>query len=415
MFINNLFAFNLFAYKFFACKKALVILLVTTVNLALAGCSSTTVRTTEVVPIMQQSEEIAEELLLDVGIVIFDPGHKEALENTDEDVIVFTEVRNAEARYFPNLVSNTLQGTASWGAVRVVPTADTAVDVLVQGKILHSDGETLILNMSVSDATGRQWFSKEYNVVASRYAYDPKRRTKNDAFQNIYNQLANDMMAYKQSLTRQQVLNTRIVAELKFAKDFAPQTFENHLGKNDSGQLVVQRLPADNDPMMNRIRQIRERDYLFIDTMQEYYGTFAKEMEKPYWRWRQESYDEVMALRNLQRSANQRLAVGTAALIAGIFAASNSSSAVARTTGSVAMAGGGYVIKSGLDKDSESKIHIEALQELGDSLEASIEPQVIELEDRTVTLSGTVDNQYQQWKEILQQIYQIDTGTQSNQ
>jgi anthranilate phosphoribosyltransferase len=144
--------------------------------------------------------------------------------------------------------------------------------------------------------------------------------------------------------------------------------------------------------------------------MQEYYGTFAKEMAQPYWRWRQESYSEVMALRSLQRSARNRIAVGAAALVAGILGASNSTSAVTRTAGSVAMAAGGYVIKSGIDKDSESKIHIEALQELGDSLEASIEPQVIELEDRTVTLSGTVDNQYQQWREILQKIYKVDTG-----
>jgi hypothetical protein len=79
------------------------------------------------------------------------------------------------------------------------------------------------------------------------------------------------------------------------------------------------------------------------------------------------------------------------------------------------MTAGGYMIKTGSDKSSESKIHIEALQELGDSLEASIDSQVIELEDRTVTLSGTVDSQFKQWRKILQDIYQIDTGQQINQ
>ncbi|MEJ2419824.1 MAG: hypothetical protein P8Y45_23450 [Exilibacterium sp.] len=55
-------------------------------------------------------------------------------------------------------------------------------------------------------------------------------------------------------------------------------------------------------------------------------------------------------------------------------------------------------------------MHVEALQELGDSLEASIEPQVIELEDRTITLSGSVENQYDQWRDILRDIYKLDTG-----
>ena len=178
---------------------------------------------------------------------------------------------------------------------------------------------------------------------------------------------------------------------------------------------MIKQLPAKNDPMINRIRQIRERDYLFIDTMQEYYSTFAREMERPYWQWRQESYNEVMSLRSLQDSSDRRLAVGAATLIAGILSAAKSDNAIVRTSGTATMAAGGYVIKSAIDQQEESKIHIEALQELGDSLEASIEPQVIELEDRTVTLSGTVENQYQQWKAILQEIYRIDTGGQLNQ
>lgn len=117
-----------------------------------------------------------------------------------------------------------------------------------------------------------------------------------------------------------------------------------------------------------------------------------------------------MALRSLQDSSDRRLAVGAATLVAGILSAAKSSNRIVRTSGTATMAAGGYIIKSAIDQEDESKIHLEALQELGDSLEASIEPQIIELEDRTITLSGTVDNQYQQWKEILQEIYRIDTG-----
>lgn len=378
--------------------------------LLLSGCSSTTVKTTDIVPIVQQNEEIAEEFLLDVGVAIFDPGHEEALETVDEDTIVFNEVRNAEARYFPNLMADTLQTSAAWGAVRVVPDNTAAVDVILQGKIIQSDGETMRINMNVSDATGRLWFNKEYFAVASKYSYDEKRKMEFDAFQSIYNEISNDMLAYKKNLKNKQITDMRTIAELKFAQQFAPEAYDRHLSKNDQGQIVVTQLPAENDPMINRIRQIRERDYLFIDTMQEYYNTFAREMERPYWRWRQESYSEVMALRSLQDSSDRRLAVGAATLVAGILSAAKSSNRIVRTSGTATMAAGGYIIKSAIDQEDESKIHLEALQELGDSLEASIEPQIIELEDRTITLSGTVDNQYQQWKEILQEIYRIDTG-----
>jgi len=48
---------------------------------------------------------------------------------------------------------------------------------------------------------------------------------------------------------------------------------------------------------------------------------------------------------------------------------------------------------------------------MGSSLEAEIVPQVIELEDRTVTLTGTVEAQYEQWRELLHQIYEQERGT----
>ena len=67
--------------------------------------------------------------------------------------------------------------------------------------------------------------------------------------------------------------------------------------------------------------------------------------------------------------------------------------------------GGGVLLKKGLEKRAESKIHSLALEELGQSLDAEITPRVIELEDRTVQLSGNVEDQYDQWRELLADIY----------
>ena len=42
------------------------------------------------------------------------------------------------------------------------------VDVYIRGKILHSDGELLRLQITVQDAPGYQWFTREYEEMASR-------------------------------------------------------------------------------------------------------------------------------------------------------------------------------------------------------------------------------------------------------
>jgi hypothetical protein len=162
--------------------------------------------------------------------------------------------------------------------------------------------------------------------------------------------------------------------------------------------------------MIVRIRQVRERMHLFIDTLQEYYAGYVKEMKEPYSQWRQESYSEVMAMRSMKtKSSNQKL-IGAVGIVAGILGAGQSNGSV-RAASIMGMSAGAYVLKAGYDREAEAQIHIDALQELGDSLEASIESHVIELEDRTITLTGTVENQYQQWRNIIKDIYQLDLSS----
>ena len=72
---------------------------------------------------------------------------------------------------------------------------------------------------------------------------------------------------------------------------------------------------------------------------------------------------------------------------------------------------GAHIMNQALNQRAEAEIHAEALEELGASLETAIAPQVIELEDRTVTLTGNVQDQYNQWRELLRQIYETEVGS----
>ncbi|NQZ23749.1 MAG: hypothetical protein HRT53_17080 [Colwellia sp.] len=373
------------------------------------SCSTVDVKTTEVVAVNQIIEDMPENELLDVGITIFENG-LENIDQLDEDELVFPEIRVAEASFFPYLLMEAIQSSSAWGAVRVIPLGHDSVDVIITGKIVKSDGELMVLKIDVTDVSGMRWFDKEYTQRASKYSYNKNAQRHHDPFQNIYNRIANDLNAYRQQLTSAEKIALRQVSEVKFAKSFAPQQFSQHLSKTSSGYLTVNRLPAENDPMIVRIRQVRERVHLFIDTLQEYYGGYVKEMKEPYSQWRQESYSEVMAMRSMKTKASNQKLIGAVAIVAGILGAGNSGGSV-RAASAIGMTAGVYLLKAGYDREAEAQIHIDALQELGDSLEASIESNVIELEDRTITLTGTVENQYQQWRNILKDIYQLDVSS----
>lgn len=375
---------------------------------ALGACSTQTVKSTTVTPLVSSNTAILETELLDVGIGIFDPGLEEIQANREE--LTFADVRLAETQYVSFLLAQTLQSNGDWGVVRVIPHDLSATDLAVRGMILQSDGETMRLHITVTDATGFTWIDKEYEEVVSQYSYDPRLSRAQDSFQGLYNRIANDILAYRQqNLNSEELVNIRTVARIQFAKSFAPQVFDQYLTTNGRGIITVARLPAANDPLLERIDTIRERDYLYVDALQDHYGNFYRQMSGPYTEFRRMSYEEVMKYDKIRAAARRNMVLGAAAILGGLVATQSSNSAV-QYSAYGGLFGGGYLIKDAFNKRDEAQMQVEALAELGNSLEAEITPQTIELEERVVTLSGTVESQYEQWREILADIYASETG-----
>lgn len=373
------------------------------------ACATHTVKTTTYTPVVQDSQNVPEELLLDVGVSIFDPGLDELTDEQEE--ITNGQVRVAESRYAPYLLAETLQRSANWGIVRVMPNNASPMDVQVNGTILESNGEAMMIRVQVVDSVGREWYTKEYEEVISQFSYDPQQRQKNDPFQVIYNKIANDLLAYrKENLENDDIRKIRTVSEMLFAQRFSEEAFGEYLTKDRNGYYQLTALPADNDPLLNRIQDIRERDFMFIDTVQDYYATYVRQMRLPYDSWREQSYHETIALRELRDSARRRFIAGTAAVIGGLAAATQGGNYGTQASGAVGVGAGAYLIKSGFDRQAEARMHMEAMSELSESLENAVAPQVINLDDRTITLSGSVEEQYNQWREILADLYATDLG-----
>ncbi|MDE0510819.1 MAG: hypothetical protein OXI88_03415 [Gammaproteobacteria bacterium] len=374
---------------------------------SLVACNTTTVKTTSYEPVVLESEVTLEELLLDVGVGIFNPG-TDALSVEEEGV--FPKIREAEARFMPYKLMETLQHTGNWGVVRVIPDRLSEMDLWVDGEILKSDGENLWLQVTVEDASGKRWFSKKYTGLAGKYSYDDTTSNQREPFQKVYNQIANDMLVYRNQFSASEIRNIRTIAELKFARDFSPEVFHDYLALDEKGRYVVKRLPAAGDPSLQQVRQIRERDYIFVDTLQQYYASFVNQMEEPYTEWREGFYLESQNLKEVRAESNAKIIGGALAVLAGILA-QGVDSRTANTAGHVGILAGLPAVWSGLQQRKGMKIHIEALEEISASLNSEIEPHSIELEDRTVTLSGTVNEQYGQWRRILKEIHATETGS----
>ena len=126
--------------------------------LAIAGCNSQPVRTGSGNRAPAATFVVPPDLLLDVQIAIFDAG----IDLLDPKTTTTTPgVRRAEAHYIPPRLAEQLAHTGHWGSITVVPETGRASDVEVQGKIIESDGETLEVEVSVADARGKHWFTRQ--------------------------------------------------------------------------------------------------------------------------------------------------------------------------------------------------------------------------------------------------------------
>jgi len=387
-----------------------------TLAMLMAGCVVHDTRPLPKINATQASSEIPAEELLDVAVHVFDPGVPSEIAKNEQALNkkrIYPDIRAAESRYVATMLRGTLENSGQWGAVRVCPENVQFVDVSVSGKIIESTGAKLALTVTVKDSSGRVWLNnKQYASAADTGSYktDAALRAR-DPFQNVYSEVANDMLTAREALTAQNRRDIRRVTQLEFAKDLAPQAMDGYLSKDRKGLVSVTRLPATDDPISARIDRIRERDSGVVDTVNGYYANFADEMSVSYGQWRRASFEEIEKEQRTLNQARTRTYLGAAAVVASDFVPQQCGlydyncrrlSTGVRTAAAI---GGAASILSGLKKYSDSRTHAQALKELSESFQNEVAPQVVDVEGRALKLTGTAEEQYREWRELLHQMY----------
>jgi len=377
----------------------------------LGGCATVPGKQVDdqIAPLMA-SQEFDDHELLNVSIKVFDPG--ELPEEVDERHGLTPEIREAEARFIPVHLKYSMQRTGYWGTVRIVPDDDNGAEVLVRGKIEFSDGESLVLTVEALDSRNVLWFRKTYAETALLNEHLATEPEKEDTFQDLFNNIANDLAEYRNRLNPDEIVEIQRVAELRYGQEMAPDVYGQYLSYDGNNRLHIDHLPAADDPMMERIRNVRSRDDMLIDAINGYYEAYYLDLWEPYVNWRKFRSEEVATMRQIERDALRRKVIGVAAIVGAIAigTSSDNNSAASETLQQVMVAGGAYSIYTGMQKSQEVVINKEVIEELGVSFSSEAEPLVVEVEGETFRLTGSAEEQYAKWREILKQIYARETG-----
>ena len=343
---------------------------------------------------------------LDVIVPVFDPGLPEDPDDYEKEG-VWPELRRAEANRFAVALKKALQATGTLGDVRVSPDARAAGDLYVIGAIEKSDGQDVRVAVEVVDVGGKRWMRKRYRHRVKEYFWRNLRNKGKDPYQPVFDEAAGDVAKLVRKRSSGELATLRRIGEIRFARTFSEEAFAEYLEVR-GGRVTLAALPDRDDPMLARIRAIRVRDGLFMDRMQTHYEGFAQRTDTSYAAWQEHSLTEVKARNEAQSKALVQGILGAALAVGGAVAAvkgGQSSDAGAEVAGIAAAVAGGVLISKSFQSNAEGKVHAEALSELGESLDVEVAPQVVELEDTTVELTGDAREQFRQWRSFLKRIY----------
>lgn len=390
-----------------------IVITVLILTLIGSGCAVQELVVAEETELVMAESSVDEAMLLDIGIVEFDAGVPEG--NRPEKSGIYGDIRLAEAKYIPFHLKTTLQGAGHWGAVRVIPSTRAFTDVVVSGTIERSDGEYIELRVTVSDATGRHWFTREYEAQTGLTSYSKRRDRRRDPYQKVFNDFANDLHSYATTLPPKQLQQLRQVSELQFFQDMSPAAYNGYLASDQKGIFSVARLPAENDPSVARMRQIRERDRLVVDTLNEHYANFYYGIAIPYRNWRKTARAETIKFRQEKRSAQMQALVGVVVLAGStqIDTRSSASRNTRRVKSALQYQGitrGANTIWAAFKRNREAGLHLDAIAELSESFGNEAAPMVVNVDGQERRLTGTAEVQYESWRQLLREIHEAETG-----
>ena len=126
---------------------------------------------------------------------------------------------------------------------------------------------------------------------------------------------------------------------------------------------------------------MRQRHHLFIDTVDQYYESLYEEMQAAYVIWRKYSYDQIEE----EMAASESYDFNS-------YGRSRSY----------------LTLTQRYDRYRWSKIFEMEYQDLSLGFSNEIAPAILELNEQVHGLSGTMEEQYIQWRRILQQLFELE-------
>ena len=309
---------------------------------------------------------------LDVGISV------DTKVRNRSDTDMEAAFRDTEALLIGQRLRSELERNDDWGVIRLFPEPSVIPQLTVELSILASDGRELVVEAIVRAVTGETMLSSVYRDISVN---DDFTKAKTDPFADLYVTVVNDIADSLSSAPNQEAY-LRTLSSLRYASELVPEAFPDYLGQ-EAGLYSVRREPSREDPMLIRLHRLQDYELLFVDTIDEQLANVSREVRDAYYLWMKSSKEQLDWL-DLRRergvSAETLRNESTFTRLQAVYAAHRS-----------------------------LKIHEQELFELVLELENETRATAVYANEQVFKLSGTLDQQYQEWRATLRRINDLES------
>ena len=321
---------------------------------------------------------------LNISIALFDPGIP-ADKSTHRRLQVYPPIREIEALFLPFVLRETLFNTGQWGVVRVVPDHDIAAEILISGRIIWSDGEKLNLHVRAVDSSGFAWIDKEYVGIDRSSSGRNAAKPGMSGYQDLYDEVADDLLAARNLHDAKALDNLVEISLLRYAGHLVPSVFGDYLKATPDGLIKLNRLPAENDPIVERIERIRNVEYVITDAVDKKFRGLHAEIASTYDLWRKYRRQYVQYQRD-----------------EAMYAATSKSSAPKDSF---------EAIKKSYDNYKWARLATEEQDNWAKGFENEVSPLVDTVQTRVGELEGWIDQHYEEWDRMLTELFLLENSS----
>ena len=312
---------------------------------------------------------------LNVSIPVFSSGlPKDA--SAYAEIGVFPRIREIEARFLPFALRRRLAESGDWGAVRVVSDDVVIEELVVRGELLQSDGRLLEIRIRAEDASGAIWLDQRFLATTGNADGEP-------AHERLFAEVSARLGKARLEQPAGQLNNVRDLALLRYGARLAPTTFGQYLEETDDGWFRIVRLPARDDPMLDRITRIREAEYVIIDAADGRYETLHEDVASIYAVWQQFNRKSL----GYEAQDTRRIAESEPAGPRGSYDA----------------------LLHAYENYKYSRMTAEERDDMAVAFDNEVRPILADLDERLAVYNAWVEDRYRQWNQLLEELNEIET------